>query len=314
MENRLRIGAEGRFTHEKRYQQAFSSPGGGQLAGITGAAYNATYNYFTPRVTVDFDLTPTNLIYASAARGVKSGGFNTSAFRPENRIYKQDTNWTYEIGTKNTFGNFRLNADVFLVKWSNMQVPAADPGNPAALPIVITLNLGNLTSKGAEVEAAYAFNENFTVNATGYYGDPTYDTGTFDLNFARTPAICDNVVCPTNGYIGGKTTPRSSKFMGTLGAEYSGDISADMRYYLRGDLAYQSKAYADVMNLSWAQARTLVNASTGITTDHYELMFWMRNVFNKKYVAVANISQPNVGYYGAIGDMRTFGLTGRVKF
>ncbi len=316
MDNRLRVGAEGRFTHEKRYQQAFSSPGGGQLAGITGAAYNATYNYFTPRFTVDYDLTSTNLIYASAARGVKSGGFNTSAFRAENRIYKADTNWTYEVGSKNTFGNFRLNVDVFLAKWSNMQVPAADPGNPAALPIVITLNLGNLTSKGVEAEAAYAFSENFTVNGTAYYGSPTYDTGTYDLNFARTPAICDNRVCPTNGYIGGKTTPRSSKFMGTFGAEFQGDLSVvqNMRYYVRGDLAYQSKAYSDVMNLAWAQARTLVNASAGITTDNYELQFWVRNLFDKKYVAVANITQPNVGYYGAIGDQRTLGLTVRVKY
>src|SRR5262249_7795684 len=155
----------------------------------------------------------------------------------------------------------------------------ADPGNPAALPIVITLNVGNLTSRGLELEAAYAFDKHFTVNATGYYGNPTYDAGTYDLNFARTPAICDNVVCPTSGYIGGKMTPRASKWMGTLGAEWQDDLrfASDLQYYVRADMSYQSKMYADDMNLSWASARALVNASVGVTHKNYEVQLWVRN-------------------------------------
>ena len=316
MDGALRLGAEGRYTHEKRYQQALASGGAGGVLATSGASYTSTYNYFTPRFTVDYDLAKDHLVYASAARGVKSGGFNTTAFLPQYRVYQTDTNWTYELGSKNTFGRFRLNADVFLTKWKNMQIPAADPGNPAALPVVITLNLGNLTSKGVELDGAFAATDNLTLNANAYYGQATYDKGTYQLNFARTPAICDNVVCPTNGYIGGKLSPRAPKFMGTFGAEWRDAVAgvADMDYFLRTDISYQSKAYADEMNLSWAAARAVANATLGVTAKHYDVQFWIRNIFDKQYNAVAAIQQPNVGYTAALGDRRTLGVTVKVKY
>jgi iron complex outermembrane receptor protein len=316
MDKRLRLGVEGRYTHEKRYQQALASGGGGGVLAVTGAAYNATYNYFTPRFTVDFDVDQDHLLYASAARGYKSGGFNTTAFQAQYRVYEGDSNWTYELGTKNTIGNLRINADVFLTKWSQMQIPAADPGNPAVLPQVITLNLGNMTSKGFEFETAYAVNENFTLNATGYYGKATYDDGTFHLNWARTPAVCDNVVCPTNGNISGKSTPRAPKWMGTLGAEWRAplEVASDLEYFLRSDLTYQSKAYADEMNLAWVPSRTLVNMTAGIDNDNYSVQLWARNVFDEKYNAVAIIQQPNVSYNATMGDRRTFGVTAKFTY
>ena len=316
MDGKLRIGAEGRYTEEKRYQQALASGGAGGVVAVTGLAFNATYNSFTPRLTVDYNLAPDHLVYASAAKGVKSGGFNTTAFLPENRAFDEDTNWTYELGTKNTFGNFRFNANVFMVKWSNQQIPAADPGNPAVLPIVITLNLGNSTSKGVEFEGAWAATEHLTLNGAAYYGDATYDQGTFHLNFARTPAICDNVVCPRNGEISGNDTPRAPQVMGTVGAEWTAPLSwgTGLSYSLRGDLTYQSKAYADEMNLAWVPARTLANASFGVSAERYDVQLWIKNLLDEEYAGVASIQQPNVKYDSTLGERRTVGLTAKVKF
>src|SRR5262249_9150092 len=160
------------------------------------------------------------------------------------------------------------------------------------------LNLGNVTAKGVELENIWAVNKNFTVNANGYYGDPKFDAGTYDLNDARTPAICDNVVCPTSGYIGGKTLPRSSQRIANLGLQWEDNLpfGNDLHYYVRGDLSYQSKAYADDMDLSWAQGRTLVSTNIGVTSPRYDVYFWVKNLFDKVYVASASITQPNVGY------------------
>jgi iron complex outermembrane recepter protein len=315
MDGKLRIGAEGRYMEEERYQQALASGGAGGVLAVTGLAFNATYNSFTPRFTVDYNLTPDNLLYASAAKGVKSGGFNTTAFLPANRAYDEDTNWTYEIGTKNTFGNFRFNANVFLVKWSNQQIPAADPGNPAVLPIVITLNLGNSTSQGVEFEGAWAATEHLTLNGAAYYGDATYDDGTFHLNFARTPAICDDVVCPRNGEISGNDTPRAPRLMATLGAEWNAPLgSTSLSYSVRGDVTHQTKAYSDEMNLAWVPSRTIANASIGLTAERYDLQLWVKNLSDEKYAGVASIQQPNVKYDSTLGERRTLGLTGKFRF
>ena len=316
MDGRLRLGAEGRHTTEKRYQQALSSGGAGGILAFGGLAFNAKYKFFTPRFTVDYSATEDTLLYASAARGVKSGGFNTTAFRPENRAFEADTNWTYELGAKNTFGNFRVNANVFMIKWTNQQIPAADPGNPAVLPIVITLNLGDTTSKGFEFEGAWAPSDNLTFNGSLYFGDATYDQGTFHLNFARTPPICDNRVCPTNGEISGNQTPRAPRWMGTTGVEWTDSLggSADYDYYVRGDLTFQSKAYADEMNLAWVPSRTIANATVGLTAESYEVQLWVRNMLDKKYAAVASIQQPNVKYDSTLGERRTIGVTATLRY
>ena len=316
MDERLRLGIEGRYTHEKRYQQALASGGAGGVLAFGGTAFNATYKSFTPRVTVDYDLTDETLLYASAAKGVKSGGFNTSAFLPENTAFGEDKNWTYEIGTKNTFGNFTLNADIFLIKWSDQQIPAADPGNPAVLPIVITLNLGDTTSKGFEFDGAWAASENLTFNGALYYGDASYNDGTFHLNYARTPAVCDDVVCSTNGDISGNQTPRAPRFMGTAGAEWADSLggSMNLEYYVRGDLTYQSKSYADEINLAWVPKRTVANASLGLAGDNFEVQLWVKNLFDEKYAAVAQIQQPNVKYDSTLGERRTVGLTATLRY
>ena len=94
MDKRLRIGLEGRWTQEERYQQALASGGSGGILAFGGASFRATYKFFTPRFTVDYDVAPNHLVYASAAKGVKSGGFNTTAFNPAFRIYNGDKNWT----------------------------------------------------------------------------------------------------------------------------------------------------------------------------------------------------------------------------
>ena len=89
---------------------------------------------------------------------------------------------------------------------------------------------------------------------------------------------------------------------------------ADLEYFAHTDVSYQSKAYADEMNLSWAQARALVNATIGVTAKRYDVQFWVRNLFDKQYNAVASIQQPNVAYTAALGDRRTLGVTVKVKY
>ena len=68
-----------------------------------------------------------------------------------------------------------------------MQISASDPSNPAPIPNVITLNLGDMTSTGVELQGAWAPTEHLTFDFSGYYGNPKYTSGTRDLNIARVP-------------------------------------------------------------------------------------------------------------------------------
>ena len=313
MDGRSRIGIEARYSNSDKFEGALASGGAGGLAEFTGLTFENEFKSFTPRITWEYDLSADRLLFISAATGVRAGGFNPSAFLEENRTFDEDQNWTYEIGMKNTFmgGQLRLNGSLFWVEWSNVQITAQDPGNPAILPLNITRNLGNVRSTGFELEGAYAFTANLTLSGSAYYGDAKYKEGTRDLRWARTPLVCDDIVCPINGDIAGNQMERQSKWQATLSAEWRDELAFGFaqEYYLRWDMAYQSKQYAEAVNLSWVPERTIVNASIGIVGDRFEAQLWARNLFDEQYVSGALVGQPNVQYNAYLGERQTYGLT-----
>ncbi|HEY6644649.1 TonB-dependent receptor [Povalibacter sp.] len=311
MDDRARLGVEARWSREEKMQAALASSGQGVLT-ITGNTLDGTFEAFTPRVTFDFDLTRDNMLFVSAARGVKSGGFNPAAFLPENRTFDQDSNWTYELGSRNTLANgrVRLNATLFWIDWTDVQIPAADPGNPAVLPVSITRNLGNVNSKGFELEVAVVPMDQLSLGATLYYGDAQYDDNTYDLRWARTPSVCDNVTCPMNGDISGNMMERQSEWQATFNTEWRDDLgNTGFEYFVRGDAAYQSKQYVEAMNLAWVPGRTIANLTTGVSSQQFDVNLWARNLLDKKYVSGATIGSPNVYYNAYLGERRTVGVT-----
>lgn len=314
MDDRARLGLEARYSRNRKNEGEAASGGGtGGLGAFAGAFNSDVFSSFTPRVTFEYDLTDENLVFASAAKGVKSGGFNAAATLPQNIPFDDDQNWTYEIGSKNTFndGMVQLNATLFYIDWSNVQILAADEGNVNPLSRSIVRNVGDVTSKGIEMDGAIAATENLSFYGTLYYGDTKYKKGTIDGRWGRDPAVCDDVVCNTNGDIGGNQLERQSEFQTTIGGEWSDELSADMGldYFIRADLAHQSKMFGEAVNLSIVPARTIINAAVGIEGDGYSVQLWAKNLTDKKYVSNAVVQQPNVAYNAYLGERATVGIT-----
>ena len=116
---------------------AFDSPfaaGYDADTGVTGLPgpqrfreRSVSFDEFTGRAVIDFQITPRNLVYASYSRGYKSGGINpalqviipgvTESFAPE--IVD-----AFELGSKNTFANgaLQLNLTAFYYKYSGLQL------------------------------------------------------------------------------------------------------------------------------------------------------------------------------------------------
>ena len=84
----------------------------------------------TGRVEADYQLTPVNLVYASASRGYKPGGVNGKngqAVVPE--TFHDETNTAFEVGSKSNFldRQLRLNVAAFYYLYRNMQYIEYDP-------------------------------------------------------------------------------------------------------------------------------------------------------------------------------------------
>lgn len=290
----------------------------------TQEVFNETFEFFTPRFTLEHDLSDEALIFATVARGAKAGGFNPRAFNVENQVFDPEFNWTYELGAKATFldGRGNVNLAAFLTKWKDMQTTAADPENPALLVSTVTLNLGDATIYGFELEGNLEPIDGLVFDSAISYTVPTFGDGVIDQSFILTrfgvPPSCSGVTCPANGEISGNDLPRAPRFQASLGAGWTGDLnSKGDEYFIRADMSYQSDFFSDPMNLAEVSSRFLVNARAGVEFNDLRISLWARNLFDRQYVSSAQFLLQNgaPNFLGNFyGERRTIGVTAGYNF
>jgi len=149
-----------------------STPGVGRSASTSS-------NPNTPKASLAFQLDPSNMFYASYAKGFRVGGGNPElpsycatdlglAGYPNGAplIYSPDNTQNYEIGAKNTFGGvLRLASSIYYIQWNNIQQSVYVAG---ACGLQFTTNLGTAVSKGFDLQAQLALGQLFVDLAVGY--------------------------------------------------------------------------------------------------------------------------------------------------
>ncbi len=119
-----------------------------------------------PRVYLQYKLTADINGYASAAKGFRSGGFNTAVGQPP---YDPESVWTYEVGAKMALLGGRLGVDtaVFYSDYTDYQISGQLP--PPALPLAFTRNAGNARVKGVELGLAWRPVDQWELGLNGNY-------------------------------------------------------------------------------------------------------------------------------------------------
>ena len=109
----------------------------------------------TPRIALEYDVNDDMMLYVSATRGFKSGGWNargTNAAAIE--VFGPEKVWSYEGGMRSEWmdNRLRLNVTVFSTEVTDFQLPSAvyDPVTNA--PTFSTRNYASLENQGVEVE------------------------------------------------------------------------------------------------------------------------------------------------------------------
>ena len=308
---RLTLGAEVRRSKEKKTVLDVA-------ANITQVA---EFTDTLPRFSVDYRLTDDVLLYASAAKGLKAGGFNgvragQVTIPTEEQAFGPESNWTYEIGAKTTLldGRMVLNAAVFQVDWSDMQIqalPSNTPANLVANTPVIFRNLGNAESKGIELQTLFAATDRLTLNLSASFIDPKFTGDTLSFRFN---GRCDDVVCPRSTAVGGNTLPRTPKTQVAAGAEWNSTFGNGLEFFARGDVTYQSEMQIEEMNIGQIQDRTLVNARVGLARGNWSVDVWGRNILDEEYIANSFFIISGVSYGTSLGEQASYGATLRWKF
>jgi iron complex outermembrane receptor protein len=320
LDDRASISAEGRYS---KTDVSFNDILG-RAAVPSRPILTDSSKAFTPRVTVEYKLTPVNMVYASAAKGVKAGGFNgyvagTTVLTTQEQTFGQESNWTYEVGAKNTFlgGTAVLNAAFFYVDWKNKQQGATPSGYDinnivlGATPPSIYSSMGNATAYGVEVDGMWRPIRQLRITGSANWTHARYSHGSISPNYI---GVCDNIVCPRTGDISGKELEGSPSFSAAVGAEYRDALVGEWDYFAGADVTYQNKQYQDSMNLVAISGYTLLDGRLGVDNGKWKAFVWGKNLLNKKYIQNAFTILSLRQYAPSFGEKRTLGATISASF
>lgn len=289
---------EGRYTRE-------------EISVVTNnfGASSETFSIFTPRATVTYAVTDVNRVYFSYSKGAKAGGFNVRAADPSQLTFDEETNNTYEIGSRNELldGALILNGTLFYIDAEDLQVLEPGIGSPFT-------QLGNRSSgetKGFELEANWLTTDNLTLYTGIGYADAEFGDEVIDPSYT---AVCDDVVCSTTGAVGGNQLPRSPKWTANAGFSYENSLSSSLDFFSNANVGYQDKQYATPLNVTEIPSRTLVDATIGLRVDNgLEFKLSAKNLFDEKYVSSSSRLSFNA-YLPNLGDRRLIKASVSYKF
>ncbi len=306
-------------------------PTGAALIGQLGAlpvSGDRKETRFSPDVKLLFNPTEDLMLYASYARGAKSGGFD---FRANNRNFyptmndsfefEDESANSFEIGTKASFGAATLNVAAYYTEFKDLQISIFDG--------ILGFNVGNAASarsQGIEADGRVRMNEYVSLtgslaltdfkfkdfrNGQCYFGQ----TPNVDLNGDGRPELCNYT---------GQTNQLVSDVQGTVGLAANYPIASGYRLDGSFDVFFTSKYHAsntfDPALIQKGYATLGVRVGFGPDTGLWQLAFIGRNLTNEHYIQFGGDTPLAGSTFGANSDYafadrgRTLAIQARVNF
>lgn len=360
----FRATVEGRYNSDRKKAQVFSvsnplsvpginqhiagtTPPAAGLFPVVGPLFEKTFNSFAPRLTLDYKASDDLFFYASAAKGVRAGGFNTANAVSATGIlasevpYAEEGNWTYELGFKSDWFDktLLLNASYFHVDWNDAQVSSFTENPTAVNPSRIIRNIGAIKTDGFEAQAEIRPTDKFNFGGSLVYSDVAFGPGVYDggtvtqcIIGAGATAVaapgCPAVTVLTlpSGAVRavpsleGLRPARSVKWQWNVHAAAGVDLNDEWELNARVDVSHTGPGYTNIINTISYGDRTLTSARIGVSNDKFGLSLWATNLFDKTYVQ-NSINQPRAGLPFAfnvpevyLGEGRRLGVTLTAKY
>ena len=276
----------GRFTDDERDVDYLVSAYGdrSRLGGLEGCAPPATlcgtqanpivwtqtanksWDNFSGKVSLQYHLSDTSMIYGLYSEGFLSGGFqhdaiNIAAF---NEPFEESTTENFELGWKVDFERARLAVTLFRLEEKDSQVGGLIPVAGGGFTSLID-NIGNIESDGIEVEGTWLATDNFLLG------------GSFAIIDAE---LVDSIVVATRGGaledVSGLRPTHTPEETAAIYGEYTVNLGGGSTLMLRADYTHRSDIWS-------------ITANRGTLTSSGELQF-LRPKLNDVGVRVTWIS------------------------
>jgi iron complex outermembrane receptor protein len=227
----------------------------------------------TPKVSLQYQVSDDVMLYATIARGYRSGSFNGLMIADPSLYgapYDPEYNWSYEAGAKTEFWERRakLNLAAFTQKISDLQESALRNGSN------ITENAAKATISGVEAEFAVTPARGLNLFANLAYTDARYDELGPNTSAAQAGATALPLISKWQGQVGGAWKVEPTAFAGWA-------------LTLAGDYAFRSRWYSEATNgaIGLVDSVGQANASLALSSpdDHWTVALEGKNINNQKY-------------------------------
>ena len=300
-----------------------------QNTNVVASDLSATFNSFSPRLAVDYDLGKRQKVYASFATGNRPGGFNTTiAAQAGNPValqqiadllggggitYKEEKLEIAEIGYKGELpagkGYFDINA--YMGKLKNQQVTISALIPVLGFSVTGTSNVGESEIHGVEFQGNYNFTPEFSLSTTLAWN---YTKRTQYLNTSGIPQFGT-----TN--FSGKHFTGVPELSGSLVASYTRGVGGGWSFFTNVIEVYRGKEFADNFNASYINARWQTDLRLGVSApkERFTVEAFVKNVFNDQNYTGGQVS-PDFGtgsfnaFFGGWAPPRQIGLRFNGKF
>ncbi|GMN02874.1 TonB-dependent receptor [Erythrobacter sp. MTPC3] len=180
------------------------------------ATGNETFDNVDYRATIEYDINPDVLLYATTATGFLSGVINNNGTTTD-----QQESVVYEVGLKSVLadGTLTFNLAGYYTEYSNLlaQFQVIDPNT--GIGVTFSENSGTIDVYGVDLEAIWSPTPDFTLTAIAAYVSSEYgdfgQTSPYQLNNGTQDLFVD---------LSGETTTFSPEFTLTLAASYVIDL------------------------------------------------------------------------------------------
>lgn len=306
----LKASAGVRYSHDKKWRDGFRLFNGGlggrdltvtvqpplSLDAVVAANNTTTDEDWSYHFGLDYQITPSNLLYAKVDRGYKAGGFTTvNAYGPEHVV-------SYEIGSKNRFLNnaMQLNLSAFRYDYTDQQVSTF----VASLGGARTLNAGKSRIWGVEAQLDWQATANDRLDLSVNWLDAKFTDFLDSSNVQRA----------------GNRMIQSPEWTITAGYEHAFDTGNGGTVTPRIQTAYRSGQYFTFFNTADAYQGGFATLDLSLTytapDKAWSIQAYARNVTDKAYITSATPSSTtfqgvNLYQYGAPA---TFGLRAQANF
>jgi iron complex outermembrane receptor protein len=238
------------------------------------------------KLGADYKIDSSRMIYASWARGFKSGGFTGRLGIPQDiGPYSPEHVDTFEAGLKADWFDRRLRTNVtaFYTNYRNMQLSqqyiTAVAGNNYVQGNTI-LNVASAHIKGVEFDGSAVPFKGLTLNGSFAY---------LDAKYVKFPFTEITALGTTTLDLAGYSLQNSPKWSASIGFNYetainNGKLDVSMQYNYTGQKFLTSQVDAP---RSVIQPTHLVNANIDWypTSRDWSIGLWGTNILNKHYLA-----------------------------